>query len=87
MSSTELFDAASSSKIFNRLKKISELEGISTEDDALHIIAQKSDGALRDALSILDLMISYATKKKITYDDVIKNLNILDYDYFFKKNN
>ena len=70
--------------IKNRLKKISELEGISTEDDALHIIAQKSDGALRDALSILDLMISYATKKKITYDDVIKNLNILDYDYFFK---
>ena len=70
--------------IKNRLKKISELEGISTEDDALHIIAQKSDGALRDALSILDLMISYATEKKITYDDVIKNLNILDYDYFFK---
>ena len=50
--------------IKNRLKKISELEEISTEDDALHIIAQKSDGALRDALSILDLMISYASEKK-----------------------
>jgi len=70
--------------IKNRLKKISELEGISTEDDALHLIAQKSDGALRDALSILDLMITYSSEKKITYDDVIKNLNILDYDYFFK---
>ena len=70
--------------IKNRLKKISELEGVSTEDDALHIIAQKSDGALRDALSILDLMITYSTEKKITYENVIRNLNILDYDYFFK---
>ena len=71
-------------EIKNRLKKISELEGVSTEDDALHIIAQKSDGALRDALSILDLMITYSTEKKITYENVIRNLNILDYDYFFK---
>ena len=70
--------------IKNRLKKISELEGVSTEDDALHIIAKKSDGALRDALSILDLMITYSTEKKITYENVIRNLNILDYDYFFK---
>ncbi len=70
--------------IKNRLKKISELEGVSAEDDALHIIAQKSDGALRDALSILDLMITYSTEKKITYENVIQNLNILDYDYFFK---
>jgi len=70
--------------IKNRLKKISELEDVSTEDDALHIIAQKSDGALRDALSILDLMITYSTEKKITYENVIRNLNILDYDYFFK---
>ena len=70
--------------IKNRLKKISELEGVSAEDDALHIIAQKSDGALRDALSILDLMITYTTEKKITYENVIQNLNILDYDYFFK---
>ena len=70
--------------IKNRLKKISELEGVSTEDDALHIIAQKSDGALRDAFSILDLMITYSTEKKITYENVIRNLNILDYDYFFK---
>lgn len=73
--------------IKNRLKKISELEGVSAEDDALHIIAQKSDGALRDALSILDLMITYSTEKKITYENVIQNLNILDYDYFFKITN
>ena len=78
------FNRIEINEIKNRLKKISELEGVSTEDDALHIIAQKSDGALRDALSILDLMITYSTEKKITYENVIKNLNILDYDYFFK---
>ena len=70
--------------IKNRLKKITDLEGITSEDDALHIIAQKADGALRDALSILDLMITYNTGKKITYESVINNLHILDYDYFFK---
>ena len=70
--------------IKNRLKKITDLEGITSEDDALHIIAQKADGALRDALSILDLMITYNTGNKITYESVINNLHILDYDYFFK---
>jgi DNA polymerase III subunit gamma/tau len=53
------------------------------EGDALHIIAQKADGALRDALSIFDRITS-ASGKKITYDDVITNLNVLDYDYFFR---
>ena len=49
----------------------------------LHIIAQKADGALRDALSIFDRIVSFSGKS-ITYDAVIENLNVLDYDYFFR---
>jgi DNA polymerase-3 subunit gamma/tau len=65
------------------LQKICDAEGIEAEGDALHIIAQKSDGALRDALSIFDRITS-ASGKKISYEDVIVNLNVLDYDYFFR---
>lgn len=65
------------------LKSICQQENIEAEEDALHIIAQKSDGALRDALSIFDRITSGAGKK-ITYDAVIENLNVLDYDYFFQ---
>ena len=49
----------------------------------MHLIASKADGALRDALSIFDKIASYGGKK-ITYQDVISNLNILDYEYYFK---
>jgi DNA polymerase-3 subunit gamma/tau len=49
----------------------------------LHVIAQKADGGLRDALSLFDKIVSYAGKK-VTYQDVITNLNILDHDYYFK---
>ena len=66
------------------LQKICITEGITADADALHIIAQKSDGALRDALSIFDRIVSASTDKTITYDSVIENLNVLDYDYFFK---
>ncbi len=65
------------------LQKICDIESIVAEPDALHIIAQKADGALRDALSIFDRIVS-ASGKKLTYADVIENLNILDYDYFFR---
>lgn len=65
------------------LKDICQKEGIEAEEDALHIIAQKADGALRDALSIFDRITSFSGKK-ITYDDVIENLNVLDYDYYFQ---
>jgi len=65
------------------LQKICDTEGIEAEGDALHVIAQKADGALRDALSIFDRITS-ASGKKITYEDVITNLNVLDYDYFFR---
>ncbi len=65
------------------LRGICDKEGIKAEDDALHIIAQKADGALRDALSIFDRITSFSGKN-IRYDDVIENLNVLDYDYFFQ---
>ncbi|MFN0036446.1 MAG: DNA polymerase III subunit gamma/tau [Saprospiraceae bacterium] len=65
------------------LQSICQQEGIEAEGDALHIIAQKSDGALRDALSIFD-RISSGSGKKITYEAVIENLNVLDYDYYFQ---
>jgi len=66
------------------LQTICAQEGIEAEADALHIIAQKADGALRDALSIFDRITSAAAGKKIRYEDVIENLNVLDYDYYFQ---
>lgn len=69
--------------ILSHLEGICKQEGIEADKDALHIIGQKADGALRDALSIFDRMVSFSGKK-ITYEDVIENLNILDYDYFFQ---
>jgi DNA polymerase-3 subunit gamma/tau len=65
------------------LKQIADKENLAYEEDALHIIAQKADGAMRDALSIFDQVVSFSGEK-ITYQDVISNLNILDYEYFFK---
>ena len=65
------------------LASICAVEGIEAESDALHIIAQKADGALRDALSIFDRIVAFSGKK-IIYEDVISNLNVLDYDYYFK---
>lgn len=69
--------------IANHLQHIAQNEGITAEPDALHIIAQKADGALRDALSIFDQIVSFAGNN-VTYKAVIDNLNILDYDYYFK---
>lgn len=70
------------------LQEICKKESIDADKDALHIIAQKADGALRDALSIFDRITSSLTTddggKKITYDHVIENLNVLDYDYYFR---
>jgi len=69
--------------IANHLGNVSAKEGVKAEADALHIIAQKADGSLRDALSIFDQMVSFGGEE-VTYNDVIENLNILDYDYYFK---
>ena len=65
------------------LKYIAEQQGVEAEEDALHIIAQKSDGALRDALSIFDRVVSYSGKN-LTRKAVTENLNVLDYDTYFK---
>lgn len=65
------------------LRSICAEEGISAEEEALHIISQKADGALRDALSIFDRIVAFSGKE-IKYDAVIENLNVLDYDYYFK---
>ena len=68
--------------ITKHLQKIAEKEGVKAEEEALNIIAQKADGALRDALSIFDQMVSFSGNN-ITYKDVIANLNVLDYEYYF----
>jgi len=65
------------------LKYIAENQGIEAEDDALHIIAQKADGAMRDALSIFDRVVSFSGKK-LTRKAVTENLNVLDYDTYFQ---
>ena len=67
----------------NYLKIIAEEQGIIAEDDALHIIAQKADGAMRDALSIFDRVVSFSGKN-LTRQAVTENLNVLDYDTFFE---
>ncbi|MBR5378598.1 MAG: DNA polymerase III subunit gamma/tau [Bacteroidales bacterium] len=69
--------------IAKHLAFVAQSEGINAEPEALNIIAQKADGALRDALSIFDQMVSFSGKN-ITYKDVIDNLNVLDYDYYFQ---
>ncbi|MDR2938676.1 MAG: DNA polymerase III subunit gamma/tau, partial [Prevotellaceae bacterium] len=65
------------------LKFIAEKESVTAEDAALHIIAQKADGAMRDALSIFDQVVSFCGNN-LTYTQVIENLNVLDYDYYFR---
>ena len=66
----------------NYLKVIAKEQGITADDDALHIIAQKADGAMRDALSIFDRVVSFSGKN-LTRQAVTENLNVLDYDTFF----
>ncbi|MCB9082588.1 MAG: DNA polymerase III subunit gamma/tau [Lewinellaceae bacterium] len=67
----------------SHLQAICQQESIEADEDALHVIAQKADGALRDALSIFDRIVSYSGAH-VRYEDVITNLNVLDYDYFFQ---
>ena len=67
----------------NHLAKVAKSEGINADDDALHIIAQKADGALRDALSIFDRVVSFSGNQ-LTREAVTENLNVLDYTYFFQ---
>ncbi len=65
------------------LREITDKENITAENAALHVIAQKSEGCMRDSLSILDKIVSF-TGGKLTYSNTLEHLNILDEDYFFK---
>jgi DNA polymerase III subunit gamma/tau len=69
--------------IVGHLEYVAKSEGVTAELDALHVIAQKADGAMRDSLSIFDQLVNF-TGANLTYKQVIENLNILDYDYYFK---
>jgi len=68
--------------IKGHLASVAQQENISAQDDALHVIAQKSDGALRDALSIFDRVVSFSGEN-LTREAVTENLNVLDYTYYF----
>ena len=72
--------------IVDHLENIAKKEDVKIEKEALHVIAEKADGALRDALSCFDLMVNFC-EGDITYKKVIQNLNILDHDYYFNLNN
>jgi len=67
----------------DHLREICEKENIKADDTALHVIAQKSEGCLRDALSILDKIVSF-TNGELTYANTLEHLNILDEDYYFR---
>jgi DNA polymerase-3 subunit gamma/tau len=69
--------------IVKYLEYVAGSEGVNAEQSALNVIANKADGAMRDALSIFDQIVSFSGKD-ITYQDVITNLNVLDYEYYFR---
>ncbi|MEL6152829.1 MAG: DNA polymerase III subunit gamma/tau, partial [Bacteroidota bacterium] len=70
--------------IVQQLKHIAQQEGITYEEEALHLIGQKADGALRDALSIFDLITTFAAGQPLTYQATLAHLHILDHEYYFK---
>ncbi|MDD7235697.1 MAG: DNA polymerase III subunit gamma/tau [bacterium] len=76
------FNRISIADIVKQLKGIALSEGITVEDEALHVIAQKADGAMRDALTLFDQAVAFCGTN-ITYLEVIRNLNVLDTDYYF----
>lgn len=77
------FQRITPSDIAEQLKYVADHEGYTTEPEALNVIAQKADGAMRDALSIFD-QVAAASMGNITYRAAIDNLNVLDYDYYFR---
>jgi len=77
------FNRISVHEIVEQLQYIAQQENITADINALNVIAQKSDGSMRDALSIFDQMVSLC-ENNITYQQVLENLNILDYEYYFQ---
>ena len=85
LSRCQIFDFAriKVKDIADHLASVAAKEGITADPEALHLIAQKSDGALRDALSIFDQIVTF-TGTTLTYKSVLENLNMLDFDYYFR---
>ncbi len=77
------FSRISINDTVEHLEYVAQQEGVAAEKEALNVIAQKADGGMRDALSIFDQVVSF-TGGNITYKAVIENLNVLDYEYYFK---
>lgn len=77
------FNRIKVSDIMEHLKKVAGEEGVTIDAAAMNIIAQKADGSMRDALSIFDQVVSFSGKE-VDYKTVVSNLNVLDYDYYFK---
>lgn len=77
------FNRINITDIVNHLQYVAQEENVTVETEALNIIAQKADGGMRDALSIFDQSVSF-TGGNITYQSVIENLNVLDYEYYFR---
>lgn len=84
LSRCQIFDfkRVNNDDIVKNLKYVADQENITVDEDALFLIAEKSDGALRDSLSLFDRLVSFSDKK-LTYTDVASHLNILDYQYYF----
>ena len=85
LSRCQIFDfkRISTKLIVSHLENVANKEGIASDIKALQIIAQKSDGAMRDSLSLFDRLVN-SSENKITYQDVLKKLNILDCEYYFR---
>ena len=77
------FSRISNKDIIEHLQSVAQKEGVTTEPEALAIIAEKSDGGMRDALSIFDQVVSF-TGGQVTYQKTIENLDVIDYDYYFR---
>ncbi len=76
------FNRITVDKIVGQLREIADKEEVKIDDESLHVIAVKADGALRDALTIFDQTVAFCGKE-VNYSDVLKNLNVLDYEYSF----
>jgi len=85
LSRCQIFDfkRVNNEDIVKNLRYVAKSENIEVEDEALFLIAEKSDGALRDSLSIFDRLVSFSDSI-LTYNDVVDHLNVLDYQYYFK---
>src|SRR5574344_2716351 len=77
------FNRISVPDIVANLRMIAGKEGVNIDDESLHVIAQKADGAMRDALTIFDPTVAFCGTD-VRYEEVLKNLNVLDYDYSFR---